>query len=75
MGEGATHLELLGAGGQGGDLLLHAVGDARVHGGASRHDVVGIQVLPDVDVALHDAVVGGLMDARRFHAWGPRRGA
>lgn len=31
--------------------------------GAPRHDVVGVQVLPDVDVALHDAVVGGLVDA------------
>ena len=74
-GGGAAHLDLHGAGGQRGDLLLHAVGDAWVHGGAARHDVVGVQVLPDVDVALHDAVVGGLVDARRLHSWGPRGGA
>merc|ERR1719458_1717537 len=29
---------------------------------------VGIQVLPDVDIALHDGVVGGLMDTARLHA-------
>merc|ERR1719507_108943 len=50
-------------GGQGGDLLLHSVGDTGVHGGASGEDSVGVQVLPDIDVALHDGVVGGLVDA------------
>lgn len=32
-------------------------------------DVVSIEVLPDVNVTLHDAVVRGLMDASRLHAW------
>ena len=50
------------------DLLLHAVGDAREHGGAARQHGVGVQVLADVDVALHDRVVGGLVDAARLHA-------
>lgn len=62
-------LDLHGAGCQGCDLLLHAVGNAGVHGGAPREDVVSIEVLPDVNVALHDAVVGGLMDASRLHPW------
>merc|ERR1712107_868203 len=44
------------------------VSDTRVHGGASGHDGVGVQVLPDVNVALHDGVVGGLVDAASLHA-------
>ena len=67
-----TYFDLHGAGGQRCDFLLHAVGDAGVHGGASGQHVVGIQILTDVDVALHDGVVGGLVDAGRFHAWGGR---
>ena len=51
-----------------GDLLLHAVGDARVHGGASRQYGIGIQVLPDVDITFHNTVVGGLVDTSRFHS-------
>ena len=60
-------LDLHGGWSQGGDLLLHAVGDARVHGGASRQNGVGVQILTDVDVALHDRVVSGLVDTARFH--------
>merc|ERR1711977_341692 len=41
------------------DLLVETVLDARVHGGASRqHDVV-VQVLANINVALHDGVVSG----------------
>merc|ERR1719391_139769 len=40
---------------------------ARVHGGATRHDSVGVQVLPDVNIALHDGVVGGLVDTAGLH--------
>ena len=61
-------LDLHGAWSQGGDLLLHAVGNARVHGGATRQHIVGVQVLSDVDVALHDRRVGGLVQARYLHA-------
>merc|ERR1719440_1280715 len=53
---------------QGSDLLLHTVSNTRVHGGASRHDGVGVQVLPDVNITLHDGVVGGLVDATGFHS-------
>merc|ERR1719237_1470832 len=60
---GAMILILMCGGSQGGDLLLHAVSNTGVHGGASGHDGVGVQVLPDVNVALHDGVVGGLVDA------------
>jgi len=47
---------------QGDDLFLHAVSDAWEHGGAAREHGVGVEVLTDVDVALHDAVVGRLVD-------------
>lgn len=50
------------------DLLLHPVGNARVHGGAAGQHGVGVQVLPDVHVALHDRVVRGLVDAGRLHS-------
>merc|ERR1712098_93197 len=65
---GSNDLDLDGGGSKGGDLLLHPVSNTRVHGGASRHDGVGIQVLPDVNIALHDGVVGGLVDATGLHA-------
>ena len=52
---------------QGSDLLLHTIGDARVHGGASRQDRVGIEILTDVNVALHDRIVSGFVDTARFH--------
>merc|ERR1719323_753140 len=60
---GSDDLDLDGGGSQGGDLLLHAVSNTGVHGGASGHDGVGVQVLPDVNITLHDGVVGGLVDA------------
>merc|ERR1719264_1867564 len=54
--------------GQGGDFLLHSVGNTWVHGGATRHDGVGVQVLTDVNITLHDGVVCGLMDTAGFHS-------
>merc|ERR1712167_109783 len=65
---GSDDLDLDGGGSEGGDLLLHPVGDTGVHGGASGHDGVGVQVLPDVNIALHDGVVGGLVDSASLHA-------
>ena len=62
------NLDLHGGRGKCGDLLLHAVGDTGVHGGAAGEDCVGVQVFTDVDVALHDGVVCRLVDAGRFHA-------
>jgi len=53
---------------QGGDLLLHSVGDSRVHGGTAGKDGVGVEILTNVDVAFHDAVVRRLVDTARFHA-------
>jgi len=49
------------------DLLLHAIGDSRVHRGAAGENGVSVEILTDIDIALHDAVVRGLMDASRLH--------
>merc|ERR1712078_314097 len=64
----SNDLDLNGGWGQSGDLLLHTISNTRVHGGATRHDSVGVQVLPDVNIALHDGVVGGLVDTAGLHA-------
>ena len=64
----SNDLDLDGGWSQGSDFLLHSVGNTWVHGGATRHDSVGVQVLPDVNITLHDGVVGGLVDAAGLHA-------
>merc|ERR1712212_968457 len=61
-------LDLDGGRSEGSDFLLHTVSNTGVHGGASGHDGVGIKVLTDVNIALHDGVVGGLMDTAGFHS-------
>ena len=64
---GSDDLDFDGGWGQGSDFLLHTISNAGVHGGATRQDSVGVQILTDVDIALHDRVVDGLVDAARFH--------
>merc|ERR1712117_541114 len=63
----SNDLDLDGGGSKGSDLLLHTVSNTRAHGGATRHDSVGVQVLPDVNITLHDGVVGGLVDTAGLH--------
>merc|ERR1719367_555040 len=65
---GSNDLDLDGRGSKSGDLLLHPVSDTGVHGGATGHDGVGVQVLPDVNIVLHDGVVGGLVDTAGLHS-------
>ena len=65
---GSDDLDLHGGRSQGGDLLLHTIGDTGVHGGAAGEDGVGVKILTDVDVALHDAVEAALVDADDFHS-------
>merc|ERR1712223_54219 len=65
---GSNDLNLDGGWSKGSDFLLHTISNTRVHGGATRHDSVGIKILPDVNIALHDGVVGGLMDTAGFHS-------
>merc|ERR1739849_66179 len=64
----SNDLDLDGGGGKSGDFLLHSVGNTGVHGGATGHDGVGVQVLTDVNIALHDGVEGGLVDAAGLHS-------
>ena len=42
---------------QSSDFFLHSVSDSWEHGGATGQHCVGVQVLTDVDIALHDRVV------------------
>merc|ERR1712088_643709 len=63
----SNDLDLDGGWGKSGDLPLHSVSNTGVHGGASGHDGVGVQVLPDINIALHDGVVGGLVDSASLH--------
>merc|ERR1712212_694084 len=64
----SNDLDLDGGRSEGSDFLLHTVSNTGVHGGASGHDGVGVQILTDVNIALHDGVVGGLVDATGFHS-------
>jgi len=60
-------LDLHCAGSHGCDLLLHTISNTWEHSGTTGHDVVGIQILTDINVALHDTVEGCLMDTSRLH--------
>ncbi len=64
----SDNLDLHAAWRERGDLLAHAVRDAREHGGSTTENNVTIQVLSDINIALHDGVVCRLMDAWSFHA-------
>merc|ERR1719384_1354617 len=64
----SNDLDLHGGGGQGCDLLLHSVSNTWVHSGASRQNSVSIQILPDINITLHDRVVSSLMNTTRLHA-------
>ena len=60
-------LDFHGGWSQGSDLLLHSVSNAREHGAATGEDGVGVEVLTDVHIALHDGVVASLVDTSRLH--------
>lgn len=63
---GSNDLDLHGRRSKSSDLLLHPVGDTRVHGGTTGHDNVSVKVLSDIEITLHDRVVGGLVDTLGF---------
>lgn len=50
------------------NLLLHTISDSWEHGGTSGENSVGVEILSDVDIALHDGLVGGLVDSGTFHS-------
>merc|ERR1719440_1370124 len=47
-------------------LLGHALADAREHRGSPGEDHVGVEVLADVHIALHDRLEGGVVDPVRL---------
>merc|ERR1711872_713634 len=65
---GSDDLDLHGGRSQGDDFLGHPISHTREHGGTSGQHVVGVKVLADVNIALHDGVVGGLGNATGLHS-------
>ena len=57
LGEGPSAAHLHAARAQAGQLLLHAISDAGVHGSATGENDVSVEVATDVQVALEDGVV------------------
>merc|ERR1712061_473266 len=64
---GSNDLDLDGGGSEGSDFLLHAVSNTRVHRGTTGEDIVGVQVLTDINVAPHDGVEDSFVNTNRFH--------
>ena len=64
---GSNDLDLDSGRSKASDFLLHTIGNTRVHGGTTRHDVVGEEILTDINVTPHDGVVDGLVNTNRFH--------
>jgi hypothetical protein len=64
---GSDDLDLHGRGSEGSQFLLHTVSNSGEHGGTSREDDVSVKVLSDINVALHDGVVGGFVDTGSLH--------
>ena len=74
----SNDLDLHRRGSERSDFLLHTIGDTWVHGGTARlenvrnglkhqigdayHDNVSVEILPHIDVALHDGVESGDVD-------------
>jgi len=53
--------------GKGSQFLLHSVSNTGEHGRTTRQDDVSVQVLSDINITLHDGVVGGFVDSSGFH--------
>ena len=64
----SNHFDLHAARCQGSDFLAHPVSYTREHGGSTTEDDVSIQVLPNIDITLHDGIVGGLVNSCSFHS-------
>ena len=62
----SNDLDLHGGRSQVDEFLLETIGDTREHGGSSGENDVSVQVLTDIDIALHDGVVGGFVDTSGF---------
>ena len=65
---GSNNLDLHRRRGKGGHLLGKTLAEASEHGGTSREDNIGVKVLADINVALHDRLEHGVVNARSFLA-------
>ena len=65
---GSDDLDFHGAGCQGYNFLLHPVSNARVHSAASGQHGVGIQILANIHIALHNRAEDGLVDSTGLNA-------
>ena len=74
---GSNDFNFHGGWSKGSDFLLHPVCNTGVHGGTTRlllarllkrgyHNNVTVKIFTDIDVALHDGVVCGLVDTSSF---------
>ena len=61
-------LDLHGGWSKGGDFLLHTISNTWVHSGTTGEDVVGVKILTDINIALHDGVVGEVVDSIGLHS-------
>ena len=64
----SDNLDLHRRRGKAGDLLLNTLRKALEHGATAGKDDVSIEVLPDIDIALHDRVEQGLVDTVELEA-------
>merc|ERR1712176_1695634 len=60
-------LDLHGGWGKGGDFLLHTISNTWVHSGTTGEDIVSVEILTDINITLHDGVVGGFVNTSGFH--------
>jgi len=63
---GCYNLDLHGGRSKGRELLGHALTDSLEHSGTAGKYDVGVEVLTDIYVALHDGLEGAIVDARSF---------
>ena len=63
-----NNLDLHRRRGKAGDLLLDTLRKALEHGGTAGKDDVGVEVPPEIVIALHDGVEQGLVDTVEYEA-------
>ena len=61
LGRG-DNLDLHGGRSESGQFLGHTFTDTLEHRGTTGKDDVGVEILSDIDVALHDGLEGGIVD-------------
>merc|ERR1719313_2349330 len=65
---GSNDLDLHGRWSKSSQFLLHSVSNSWEHRGTSGKDDVSVEIFTDINITLHDGVVGSLMDTSSFHS-------